>query len=416
MPLPAMQQLSESVRHELENNLIPFWLERVVDPEHGGFIGQMSNDGRIDPTAPKGLILNTRLLWTFSALYRFNKDTRCRDMARRAYDYLETYFWDHPLGGAFWQVDFQRQLLDDKKKIYGQAFYIYALAEFYQAFENTTALERATEMFNLIETHSRDKTYRGYVEVCNQDWSVAEDFRLSDKDMNEKKSMNNHLHLLEAYTNLYRIWPDTRLRERLIGLVNIFDQRIADPATGHLRLFFDESWQPKSTNYTFGHDIEASWLLCEATEVLSDPNVTTQARNLALRLAQITLAEGLDSDGGLCYEGQDGQVTDPNREWWPQAESIVGFLNAYELSGDRSFLEAAQKGWGFIEKYFVDTEHGDWFWRINPNGRPDPDEPKVSQWKGPYHNVRACLEIIRKLAQITQVNSKPIKMTGEQNQ
>jgi mannobiose 2-epimerase len=416
MSLPAMRQLSESVRHELENNLIPFWLERVVDLQHGGFIGQMTNDGKIDPTAPKGLILNTRLLWTFSALYRFNEDTRCRDMARCAHEYIETYFRDNSNGGVFWQVEFQGKLLDDKKKIYGQAFYIYALAEYYQAFENTTALERAREIFNLIETHSQDKTYDGYIEVCNRDWSAAEDLRLSDKDMDEKKSMNNHLHLLEAYTNLYRIWPNTRLRERLTGLIDIFNRRIADPRTGHLNHFFDESWQSKSTNYTFGHDIEASWLLCEAAEVLSDPNLTTQARNLALRLAWITLTEGLDSDGGLCYEGQDGQVTDRNREWWPQAESVVGFLNAFELSGDRSFFEAAQKGWGFIEKYFVDAEHGDWFWRINPNGCPDQDEPKVSQWKGPYHSVRACLEIIKRLSQITQVNSKSIKTTGEQNQ
>ena len=398
-----MRQFGESVRHELEDNLVPFWLERVVDNEYGGFIGQMSNDGRIDPKAPKGLILNTRLLWTFSALYRFNKESRCRNMAERAYDYLENCFRDSSHGGAFWQVDFQGHLLDGKKKIYGQAFYIYALAEYCQAFGESSALQCAEQVFELIETHSRDKTCGGYVEVCNRDWSVAEDLRLSDKDMDEKKSMNNHLHLLEAYTNLYRIRPDTRLRDCLTELVNIFDQWIVDPATGHLRHFFDKSWQPKSANYTFGHDIEAGWLLCEAAEVLSDPDVTSRAQRLALRLARVTLAEGLEDDGGLCYEGQDGQVTDQNREWWPQAESVVGFLNACELSGERSFLEAAQKAWAFIEKYFVDKEHGDWFWRIDPTGRPDPNEPKVSQWKGPYHSVRACLEVIRRLAQITLV-------------
>jgi mannobiose 2-epimerase len=397
----SMRQFGESVRHELEDNLVPFWLERVVDNKYGGFIGRMSNDGIIDPKAPKGLILNTRLLWTCSALYRFNKEPRCRNMAERAYNYLENCFRDSSHGGAFWQVDYEGNLLDGTKKIYGQAFYIYALAEYYQAFGEPSALQHAEQVFELIETHSRDKTFEGYVEVCNRDWSVAEDLRLSDKDMDEKKSMNNHLHLLEAYTNLYRVRPDTRLRDCLTELVNIFDKRIADPATGHLRHFFDESWQPRSANYTFGHDIEASWLLCEAAEVLSDPNVTSRAHRLALRLAQVTLSEGLEDDGGLCYEGQDGQITDRNREWWPQAESVVGFLNACELSGERSFLEAAQKAWAFIEKYFVDKEHRDWFWRIDPTGCPDPNEPKVSQWKGPYHSVRACLEIIRRMAQIT---------------
>jgi mannobiose 2-epimerase len=365
----------------------------------------MSNDGIIDPKAPKGLILNARILWAFSALYRFNEDNRYLGMARRAYDYLQTYFWDRSHGGAFWQVDFQGRPLDDKKKIYGQAFYIYALAEHFQAFGGEPGAELAKQVYELIENNSRDKTYGGYVEVCNRDWSIAGDLRLSEKDMDEAKSMNNHLHLLEAYTNLYRIWPDSRLRQRLTELIDLFDWRITDQATGHLNHFFDETWQPKSNNYTFGHDIEASWLLCEAAEVLGDPNVTSRAQRLALRLARITLDEALDEDGGLCYEGQGGKITDPKRQWWPQAECVVGFLKAYELSGDLSFLEAAQKVWQFIEKYFIDRENGEWFWRVDRNGRPDPNEPKVSQWKGPYHSVRTCLETIRRLAQITLTDS-----------
>jgi len=401
----TIQQFSQAVRNELENNLVPFWLERSADPEYGGFIGQMSNDGTIDSRAPKGLILNARVLWTFSALYRFNKDNRYLDMARRAYDYLETHFWDHSHGGAFWQVDFQGHPMDDKKKIYGQAFYIYALAEYFQAFGGDPAIKLAMQVYDLIENNSRDKTYGGYIEVCNRDWFVAEDLRLSDKDMDEKKSMNNHLHLLEAYTNLYRIWPDTQLRERLTELFDIFDWRITDQASGHLNHFFDETWQPKSGNYTFGHDIEASWLLCEAAEVLDDLNITSRAQRLALRLARITLTEALDEDGGLCYEGRAEKITDPNRQWWPQAESVVGFLNAYELSGDRSFLEAAQKAWDFIAKYFADKKNGEWFWRVDRSGCPDPTEPKVSQWKGPYHSVRTCLETIRRLQQITSADS-----------
>jgi mannobiose 2-epimerase len=401
----TIQQFSQAVKNEMENNLITFWLEKSIDYEYGGFIGQISNDGSIDPKAPRGLILNARILWTFSALYRFRQDSRYLEMARRAYDYLETYFWDRSYGGVFWQVDFQGHPLDEKKKIYGQAFYIYALAEYYQAFGNEPAIKLATKVYDLIENNSRDKTYGGYIEVCNRDWSVAEDLRLSEKDMDEKKSMNNHLHLLEAYTNLYRIWPDARLRQRLTELIDIFDWRITDQASGHLNHFFDETWQPKSTNYTFGHDIEAGWLLCEAAEVLDDSNITSRAQRLALRLARITLAEALDEDGGLCYEGRAGEVTDPNREWWPQAECVVGFLNAYELSGDRSFLEAARKAWLFIEKYFIDRENGEWFWRIDRNGLPDQAEPKVSQWKGPYHNVRTCLEATRRLARITLADS-----------
>ncbi len=395
-----VKSFGHSVRAELDGNLLPFWLTAAVDATGGGFIGWMSKDGVVDPKAPKGLILNARLLWTFSAVYRINHDPRWRDLAQRAADYLAESFWDAAHGGAFWQVDDAGSPRDDKKKIYGQAFYVYALAEYYQAVGDEASLQRAREVFGLIETHSHDRDHGGYLEVCNRDWSVAQNLRLSDKDMDEKKSMNNHLHLLEAYTNLYRVWPDAAVRERLVELLDVFEQRIADPATGHLNHFFDESWQPKSDDYTFGHDIEASWLLCEVAEVLADPAITSRVQSQALCLAHIVLTEGVDHDGGLCYRGQHGHITDSNREWWPQIESAVGFLNAYQRSGEQRFFDAARSAWGYIERYFVDTEHGEWFWRIDPTGRPDPTEPKVSEWKGPYHSVRGCLEILNRLESI----------------
>jgi len=400
MPPRSLQSFAEAVRRELNEHLLPFWLDRAVDEAHGGFIGRMAHDGTVDPQAPKGLILNARLLWTFSATYRVNRDPRCWDMAERAVDYFKDYFWDTTHGGAFWLLDREGHVLDDKKKIYGQAFSIYALAEHYQAFGAGSALQHAQQLFNLIEIHSRDRKNGGYIEVCNRDWSPAEDSRLSDKDMDAQKSMNNHLHLLEAYTNLYRVWPDGTLRERLAELVDLFERRIVDPSTGHLQHFFDTAWKPQSTDYTFGHDIEASWLLCEAVEVLDNAELTAPAQRLALRLAQATLAEGLDEDGGLYYAGQAGEVTDPNREWWPQAEAVVGFLNAYALSSDKALLDAAQKAWDYVEQYFIDRQHGEWFWRVRPDGTPDPNEPKVSEWKSPYHNVRACLEVLRRLTQI----------------
>ncbi len=402
-PTDYIDSFVKSVQEELRNNLLPFWLQRSTDTEHGGFVGWMSNEGIIDSVSPKGLILNSRLLWTFSALCRFNKDEQCRDMARRAYDYLQTFFWDLQHGGAFWQVDYQGHLLDDTKKIYGQAFYIYALSEYFLAFNEQAALDRAAELFSLIDSASHDDAQGGYIEVCNRNWSIAEDLRLSDKDMDEKKSMNNQLHLLEAYTNLYRIRPDRILKARLAELLKLFATHVIDAKTGHMNHFFDENWNPKSQNYTFGHDIEASWLLCEAAEVLSEPNVIARTKNIALRLARITLAEGLYSDSGLCYEGLAGKVTDTNREWWPQAETVVGFLNAYQLCREESFLTAARKTWDFITNYIVDKKHGDWFWRIDRNGRPDKNEPKVSQWKGPYHSVRMCLEATRRLRAIAEL-------------
>lgn len=389
------------VERELLENILPFWLERSPDREHGGFIGRMSNDLRIDPESPKGLILNTRLLWTFSAVCQYNDDPRFLDMANRAYDYLERFFWDGEHSGAFWSLDRSGTPLDEKKKIYGQAFYIYALSEYYMASDWEEALDRAIELFHLIERHGHDMEYGGYNETCERDWSLAQDSRLSEKDMDEQKSMNNHLHVLEAYTNLFHIWPDETLAHRLKELIRLFQERILDPETGHFHHFFDERWQRKSNTYTFGHDIEGSWLLCEAADVLDDKPLIASVKQTALRLAQTALAEGIDTEyGGLFYEGRAGSVIDRGKEWWPLAEAVVGFLNAYRLSGDEAFFKAAQNCWTFIEYYIVDKIYGEWYWRVSEDGRPGDGQPKVSEWKGPYHNTRACLETIHRLRAI----------------
>lgn len=402
MGSPEIDTFERRVRDELYGDIIPFWLTHAVDDECGGFIGRMSNDLTVDRTADKGLILNARLLWTFSALSRFEPDAKYLELARRAYDYLDEQFWDGRLGGAFWCVDHRAQLADDKKKIYGQAFYVYALSEYYLATQHAAALERAQELFGLIERHSHDGAHGGYLETCNRDWSVAEDVRLSDKDMNEKKSMNNHLHLLEGYTNLCRVWRHEDVERKLTELIDVFQRHILDADTSHFGHFFDESWHLKSNTYTFGHDIEGSWLLCEAAHVLGRPKTVAAVVDSALKIAEAVREQGLDEDGGLFYEGKAGDVIDTNKEWWPQAEAVVGFLNAYQLSGRHAFLEAAFSCWEFIERHVVDRTHGEWFWRVARDGTPDLREPKVSEWKSPYHNTRACLETIRRLKAIRQ--------------
>jgi mannobiose 2-epimerase len=292
--------------------------------------------------------------------------------------------------------------VDDKKKIYGQAFYVYALSEYHLATQHAPALARAQELFELIERYSYDGAHGGYFETCNRDWTVADDARLSDKDMNEKKSMNNHLHVLEGYTNLYRVWRDLRAESRLAELVDVFDRHILDRDTFHFGHFFDDAWRPKSDTCTFGHDIEGSWLLCEAADVLGRAEKTATVTDLALKIATAVCEQGLDDDGGLFYEGKDGQVIDTNKEWWPQAEAVVGFLNAHELSGQPRFLEAARKCWDFILRNIVDRTHGEWFWRVARDGTPDQREPKVSEWKSPYHNTRTCLEAIRRLTALSR--------------
>ena len=399
MITPAeLDKFSAPVGEHLFGHYLPFWCGPALDRENGGWMSWLSNDLKPDRSQPKGLIVNSRILWAFSAVHRIRPEPVYFDMAARAFDFVMNKFWDPQYGGAFWRLEDSGVVLDDSKKTYGQAFYIYALTEFYRAFGRPAALERAKKLFDLIEHHAHDVVLGGYIEVCRRDWSEAgPEARLSDKDLNEKKSMNNHLHVLEAYTNLYRVWPEPRVAERLRELIEIFQTRILDQRTLHLHHFFNERWQVRSNTYTFGHDIEAGWLLCEAAEVLDDAKMLERIRKVALRIAAVVCDEGVGADGGLAYEGRAGEIIDAGRECWPQAEALVGFLNAFELSGDAKFYAAAVRVWNFIQQNLVDRVHGEWFWRINADGRPDAKLPKVSEWKGPYHATRACLETLRRL-------------------
>ena len=396
-----LKVFSQRVHDQLFGHIMPFWSGPALDHEQGGWMGWLSNDLQPDRTKHKGLIVNCRILWAFSAVHRARPEKIFQQMADRALDFVVNRFWDTQHGGAFWQLDDTGRVLDDSKKIYGQAFYIYALAEYHQAFNAPKALDRARELFGLIEQHAHDARQGGYIEVCRRDWSEADSSaRLSEKDMNEKKSMNNQLHVLEAYTNLYRAGKDPRVEERLRELIRLFEQRILDPRTLHLHHFFDEQWRVRSDTYTFGHDIEATWLVCEAAEVLGDAAMLKQAEALAVRMAEVVLKEGIDGDGALRYEGKAGRIIDGGKECWPQAEAVIGFLNAFQISGDEKFLQAARCAWDFIEQHLVDRVHGEWFWRITPEGQVDPTLPKVSEWKGPYHGSRACLETLHRLRAI----------------
>jgi cellobiose epimerase len=396
MVTPSVADLAARARRELLENILPFWRERTVDLQRGGFIGEMSNTLQTRPEAAKGLILNARILWTFSAAAPFTNDPADRALADRSYHYLIEHFLDKDHGGYYWELDPTGIVIDATKKIYGQAFCIYALSEYHRAFGEPAALQHAIDVFKLIESRAFDHEHSGYWEALSRDWQPIEDVRLSGKDMNERKSMNTHLHVLEAYTGLFQSWSNPELEQLLANLLADFFTHIVDPETNHLHHFFDEEWRPRSDSYTFGHDIEGSWLLCEAAETVTNAATIDTVRQAAVRIARTVIDEGVDADGGLFYEGRQGRIIDSNKEWWPQAEAVVGFLNAYEISKDEAFLEAAVGCWNFIDRHIIDRVDGEWFWRVDRYGTPDPNEPKVSMWKCPYHNGRACLEIIRR--------------------
>ncbi|TYP76759.1 AGE family epimerase/isomerase [Paenibacillus methanolicus] len=390
-------QWKEELQSELQQNILRFWIEHTVDAEHGGFIGEIDGEMMVNSRADKGLVLNARILWSFAAAYRLYPEPAYKAIADLAYAYLKDRFTDREHGGLFWSVDYAGQPVETKKQVYGQAFYIYALAEYDRAFGSEEALAIAIRIYRLLERHAYDPRHKGYIEALARDWQPTDKLSLSDKDLNVKKSMNTHLHVLEAYTNLYRVWKSEELRSSLQELIEVTLDHIIDPEHPRFQLFFDDNWQIQGHHISYGHDIEGSWLLYEAAEVLGESGVLERVRGAALAMAEAVLAEGIDQDGGIWNEADASGVTDANKDWWPQAEAMVGFYNAYQLTGSDKYLQAARQSWTFIQTYIVDKEGGEWHWGVDPSGKPLAGQPKVSPWKCPYHNSRACIELLERL-------------------
>ncbi|MDD2304886.1 MAG: AGE family epimerase/isomerase [Prolixibacteraceae bacterium] len=389
----TIQKLKTEVRDELIHNILPFWSEKMIDTKNGGFYGQIKGDGQLVPEADKGGILNARILWSFSSAYLQEKNPLYLEMANRAKDYILNHFFDQEFGGTYWMVSYDGKPVDTKKQIYSQAFFTYAFTEHYRASGDESSLQTAIDLFRIIEKRSFDLELNGYFEAYSRDWKLLEDLRLSEKDENEKKTMNTHLHILEAYTNLYRVWKDEELAKQLRNLILIFIKKIVNPATNHLDLFFDECWTTKSTIVSFGHDIEASWLIDEAARVLGDAELLARVQPICIKVAEAACKDGLCADGSMVYELDKGHL-ETDRHWWVQSEAVVGFLNAFELTHDQEWLGKAEKCWNYISENLVDQAGGEWFWSISEDRIPNRNGDKAGFWKCPYHNSRMCLEVM----------------------
>jgi len=392
----ALLKLKEELSIELQR-ILGFWLNRCIDQQQGGVWGKMDINNRVFPEADKGAVLHTRVLWTFAAAHRLAPDDRLLAGAHQLFDYIDKYFCDPVHGGLYWSITYKGQPVATKKQVYAQAFAIYAFSEYVALTGSVPAKERAIELYRLIQQYSYDKEAGGYLEAFTASWQPMDDLRLSEKDANEKKTMNTHLHVLEAYTNLYRIWPNEELGGHIRGLLEVFYRHIVNKATGHMHLFFDEHWQVKGNVVSYGHDIEASWLLLEAASVLNDSPLLERFSQLALVMTDAVL-QGIDSDGGLWYEFDASEKRlIKEKHWWPQAEALVGFVNAWQISSREEYAAAAEQTWQFIKQHILDTLKGEWFWGITENYQV-MNEDKAGFWKCPYHNGRACLELMKRIS------------------
>ena len=395
----AARALASQVRKELKENILPYWMKKMCNPSEG-FHGRISGREQMDTEAPVGGIMTARILWTFASAYRvlgasLTDSEGYLNMAVRAKRLLIDRFYDTDFGGTYWSLSPDFSPLDTKKQIYAIAFTIYGLAELYRACGDEEALEYAVKLFHDIEDHSFDSAGEGYWEAFTREWNPIEDMRLSDKDANESKTMNTHLHVLEAYTCLFRVWKDPLLEARLRGLIEVFEQKILGP-DGHLRLFFDDNWNCGYDIVSYGHDIEASWLMHEAAIVLGDASVLGRVEALVPSIVRAA-SEGFSPDGGMIYE-MDGTKVDSDRHWWVQAETVVGYFNLWDHFGEQSGLENALMCWEFIKNHLIDRENGEWHWSLRADGSINRDDDKAGFWKCPYHNGRMCMEIIERVA------------------
>jgi mannobiose 2-epimerase len=403
-PELSLSELRRRAEAELTQDILPFWRRHAFDPVTGRLSGVVANDLRRFDDVPRHAVLCARLLWTYAAAARRDPRPEWLEMGRRALALLTGPFWDSRHGGVFWSLDAAGRVQSDRKQIYAQAFAIYGLAEWYAATGDEAALKRARDLFALVEEHAAEPKHGGYIEARGAAWEELADQRLSDKDLNAPKSMNTLLHLLEAYTTLLRQWPDAGLRRQLQELLMVMlDHVVTTTPYTCCQLFFDLDWRSLSPKISYGHDIEASWLLWDAAEALGDAALLARTRPVSLDMAAGVLAHGCDTDGSIFYDGEPGRVLKTDKHWWPQAEAVIGFLNAYALSGNAEYETAAIRAWQFIEDHVIDRQHGEWFAELDRSGRPLPDYPqhadsgKIGPWKCPYHNARACLEVLRRV-------------------
>ena len=244
----------------------------------------------------------------------------------------------------------------------------------------------------MVETYFADKENGGYMEALARDFSPLEDMSLSAHDINADKTMNSHLHILEAYANLYQVWPDEGLKRAVEHLLDIIGTRVMAP-DGHLQLYFRRDWSVLPGGVSYGHDIETSWLALECAFALKDLDVVSRVRPWAMAMGKAG-NEGLLPDGSMRYEKLPDGRFDDSRQWWVQAETVVGNLWLWKYHSDSDAAERAIAAWKYIKEHLVDGKDGEWWWAVLPDGSLDLAQPKAGFWKCPYHNTRMCLQVL----------------------
>jgi mannobiose 2-epimerase len=414
-----MKDLAEELKeyrvkfsNELDNILL-YWIKYGVEKDGHGFYGAVDLDGVPDLEADKTSVLNARILWTYSgAAIKYGRK-EYSEIADKAYKVVTEDFADSQFGGYFMELTYDNSIANDIKHTYAQAFVIYALCKYYEFRKLNSTFEIIRNFFFLFEEKAKDKSNAGYLESFNRNWDLYNENRMADN--NEPKSMNTHLHVLEAYSALYKVWKDDRVKVRLAELMDIFLKKIIRN-DGHFGIFYDNAFTESEASKgicSFGHDIEGSWLLLEAAEILGDHAVIDRMKKVSITMVDAVDRTGVDKDGGLFLESvRYGSHVRTNKHWWLQAETLVGFMNAFQMTGDLKYWETVKLTWKFIDDCVIDHKRGEWYAKVNRLGVPYLTEPeddpspyyrndrKIDPWKCPYHNGRAMMELIMRIDKI----------------
>ena len=389
----SYEDLREDIRKHLYANIIPFW-KGLKDEEAGGYYGLLNFDLELDKKAVKGCILNSRILWFFSNGVTRLKDRELLPYADHAFAFMKEYCFDKENGGVYWSLNYDGSVSDPTKHTYNQAFAVYALSSYYEASGKEEAKVLAFELFDIIEGKCRDEG--GYLEAFTVDFCPESNEKLSENGVIATRTMNTLLHVFEAYTELYRVTGEKKVADKLKEILECFYEDVYHKERHRLEVFFDKDYKSLIDLHSYGHDIETAWLIRRGTDVLGDDTYTEKMLPIILDLTGQVYRTAFDGHS-LANECEKGKV-DENRIWWVQAETVIGFLNGWQLAPEHTeYLEGARSTWNFIKEHVVDKRPGsEWFWDVNKEGKSVSGKPIVEPWKCPYHNGRMCLEVMRR--------------------
>lgn len=389
----CVMSLKNEIRDELVQHIIPFWQNQQDDKE-GGYYGYLSFDLEQDKAAVKGCILNSRILWFFSNAYLLLQNEELLNNAKHAYNFFLNHYLDTLHGGVYWSVEADGKPYDTIKHTYNQAFMIYALSSYYDASKDKQALAHAFDLFYIIEDKCKDDI--GYLEAFTKEFVPHSNEKLSENGVLATRTMNTLLHILEAYSELFRVSNNEEVKDKIKYILLSFKSQIYNRKESRLDVFFDLKYKSLINLKSYGHDIEAAWLIDRAAELIGDRKVIDVMHMVTNNLEESVYKMGY-RNGSLLNECEDG-VDNTLRIWWVQAEGMVGFMNAWQKHHDKKYYDVVKNIWTYIKTYIIDHRKGsEWFWEVDEVGIASSRKPIIELWKCPYHNGRMCIEMIRRL-------------------